>query len=56
MKVTQEKQEEDCKIGWMNIREKIVSLIFQDTPTKKITKMCPETFPNSWKWTQEDKI
>ena len=28
MKVMQEKQEEDCKIGLMNIREKIVSLTF----------------------------
>ena len=35
--VMQEKQK-DFKIGLMNIREKIVSLL-----TKKITKMCPET-------------
>ena len=28
MKVTQEKQEEHCKIGLMNIREKTVGLTF----------------------------
>ena len=28
MKVKQQKQEEDCKIGLMNIREKIVSITF----------------------------
>ena len=43
MKIMLENQEEDCKIDLMNIREKIGSLTFSDTPTKKITKVCPET-------------
>ena len=47
-------EKRDCKIELMNIWEKIVSLTFYDTPTKKIAKMCPETI--SWKWIQEDEI
>ena len=47
-------EKRDCKIKLMNIWEKIVSLTFYDTPTKKITKMCPEII--SWKWIQEDEI
>ena len=43
MKIMLENQEEDCKIDLMNIREKIGSLTFSDTPTKKITKVCLET-------------
>ena len=47
-------EKRDCKIELMNIWEKIVSLTFYDTPTKKIANMCPETI--SWKWIQEDEI
>ena len=43
MKFMQEKQGEDCKIEFMRIREKIGSLTFQDTPTKKITNIYLET-------------
>ena len=43
VKVMQKKQGKDCKIGLINIQEKIVNLTFQDTPSKIITKMFPET-------------